>query len=352
MADNNTHLSVPIKGMNQDVHPSNLTDQGYDYSLNSVIEEFAGNGFPLLQNEASTLKCVNFPTNYKVVGFVNVIEQSRKIFFLYNPTTGFSQIGEILGRLDCGDSLIDNDNSLAYCSDCEGYIPEKTALENQNPTPCCEYHPIATQTCFNFSIDNPVRPVYRLEDCGVSIYFADNLNYNRYIEFDYTDDDPSKPLKVKDKFKVIIGLTPDCDAPIYGTQVDCNKIRIDPVSTIPNINLIDIVGGGSLKAGVYQFLFAYADKDGNVRTPYLNVTNPIPIWTRDVTFDTDYQTDRAIVFNVDGIEINSPYEYFKIAVVKTINNVSSFEFVGNYSINTKRILYTGNEKSLRDLSAQ
>lgn len=352
MADNNTHLSVPIKGMNQDVHPSNLTEQGYDYSINSVVEEFSGNGFPLLQNESSTLKCVNFPTDYKVVGVVNVIEQNRKIFFLVNTATGFSQIGEILGRSECGDSLIDNDDELGYCSDCgDAYAPEKSPLENQNPTPCCEYIPIATQTCFNFSIDHPVRPVYRIEDCGLSVYFADNNNYNRYIEFDYVDDDPSKPLKVKDDFKVVIGLDPDCQAPIYGTQIDCNKLRIDPVSTIPNIKLVDIVGGGSLKAGVYQFLFAYADEDGNKRSPYLNLTNPVPIFTRDVTFETDYVTDRAIVFNIEGIDFNSPYEYFNIAVVKTINNVSSFEYAGTFPIGTTRITYTGNEKSLRDLDA-
>jgi hypothetical protein len=353
MADNNTHISVPIKGMNTDVHPSNLTEQGYDYSLNSVVEEFSGNGFPILQNESSNLKCANFPSGYKVVNVVNVVEQDRKILFLHNPTTGFSQIGEILGKNECGDSLIDNDEDLGYCSGCDtGYSPEKSPLEDQNPIPCCEYVTIATQTCFNFSIDHPIRSVYRLEDCGISIYFADNLNYNRYIEFEYVDDDPSKHLKIKDKFKVVIGLTPDCEAPIYGTQIDCNKLRIDPVATIPNINLVDITGGGSLKAGVYQFLFAYSNEDGGVRTPYLNVTNPIPIFTREVTFDTDYQTDRSITFEIEGIDFNSPYENFNIAVVKTINSVSSFEYVGTYPIGTTRITYTGNEKSLKDLSAQ
>src|SRR5688500_6494316 len=129
MADNNTHISVPIKGMNTDVHPSNLTEQGYDHSLNSVVEDFSGNGFPILQNESSTLKCVNFPSGYKVVGVINIIEQDRKVLFLLNPTTGFSQIGEILGHNECGSSLTDDDD-LAYCSDCDtGYSPEKSPLE-------------------------------------------------------------------------------------------------------------------------------------------------------------------------------------------------------------------------------
>jgi hypothetical protein len=351
MADNRTHLSVPIKGMNQDVHPSNLSEQGYDHALNTVVEDFSGNGFPILQNESSTLKCANFPTGYKVVGVVNVIEQERKVLFLTNTTTGFSQIGEIIGKNKCGDSLVDNDSQMGYCSDCgDGYVPEQAPLEDQNPATCCQYIPIATQTCFNFDFDHPVRPVYRLEDCGISIYFGDNFNYNRYIEFDYVDDDSSNPLKVRDKFKTISGYD-DCGAPLYGSQIDCNKLRIDPVATVPNLDLVDVVGGGSLKAGTYQFLFSYADKDGNKRSPYLNATNPVPIFTRDVTFDTDYQTDRSIVFEVDGIDANSPFEYFNIAVVKTINNVSSFEYVGTYPIGTTRFTYTGNEKSLKDLDA-
>jgi hypothetical protein len=351
MSNDSTNISVPIKGMNQDVHPANLTEQGYDFALNSVAEEFTGNGFPLLQNESSTLPCVNFPDGYQVIGFVNVIEQDRKILFLVNPTTGFSAIGEIIGKTDCDDKLTDNDTELGYCDSCGGaHSPESNPLELQNITGCCEYLPIATQTCFNFNMDNPIRVVYRLEECGISLYFTDNRNPYRHIEFEYTDDDASKPLKVKDKFKVITGYSVECNEPIYGSQIDCNKLLIDPVLQVPCLELVDVLTGGDLKAGVYQFLISYADEDGGKRTPYFYATNPIPVFTRYTTFDTDYRTDRAIQVKVNNITIVSPYEYYNIAVAKTINNVTSFEFVGTYPIANKTVTYTGNEKSLKDLA--
>lgn len=350
MSNNSTNISVPVKGMNTDVHPANLTEQGYDFALNAVAEDFTGNGLPLLQNESSTLPCVNFPTNYQVIGFVNIIEQDRKILFLVNPTTGFGQIGEVIGRTDCDEKLTDNDTETSQCGDCEGvYSPEANPLELQNITGCCEYFPIATQSCFNFSIDSPVKAVYRLDECGVSVYFTDNKNPYRYIEFNYTDEDASKRLIVKDKFKVIVGTTPECEEPIYGAQIDCNKLLIDPVLEIPTLELKDVIAGGSLKAGTYQFLICYADENGDKRTPYFHATNPIPVFTRDVTFDTDYVTDRAIQIEVESISLNSPHEYYNIAVAKTVNNVTSFEFVDTYPITNKTVTYTGNEKSLKPL---
>jgi hypothetical protein len=223
MSNNSTNVSVPVKGMNTDIHPANLSEQGYDFALNAVVEDTTGNGFPLLQNEASTLPCANFPVNYKVINVLNIVEQDRKLFFLVNPTTGFGEIGEIISKKDCDDKLSDVSNS--HCDSCGGdYIVEANPLEVQNITGCCEYFTIATQSCFNFSIDNPIRASYRLEECGIAVYFTDNRNPYRHIEFEYTNDDSSKRLVVKNKFKVITGFDNTCNAPIYGTQIDCNKL--------------------------------------------------------------------------------------------------------------------------------
>jgi hypothetical protein len=347
MPNNSTNVSVPVKGMNTDVHPANLSEQGYDYALNAVVEDVTGNGLPLLQNEASTLPCANFPAGYKVIGFANIVEQDRKLLFLINPITGFGQIGEILGKSDCDDKLTDKDNQLGYCDSCEGgYYPEANPLEKQNITGCCEYFAIATQTCFNFSIDHPIKVVYRIEECGISVFFTDNNNPYRHIEFEYQNDDATQRLVVKDKYKLIVSFTPDCNAPVYGAQIDCNKLLINPVLTIPTIDLIDVISGGSLKAGTYQLLVSYADKNGDKRTPYFHATNPIPVFTRQVTFDTDYVTDKAIHVKIGNIDFSSPYEYFNIAVAKTINNVTSFEFVGTYPITVDSVVYSGNEKDL------
>jgi hypothetical protein len=352
MSNVTTNISLPLKGMNTDVHPMNLGEQGYDFAQNAVIEEFTGNGIPLLQNEPSTLPCANFPTEYKVIGVANVVEQDRKILFLVNPATGFGQIGEILGRQEgCDERLQDNDET-STCADCDTvYVPASNSLENITLPPCCQYLVIADQECFNFNINNPVRVVYRLDDCGLSVFFTDNLNPYRYLEFDYQNDDASMPLVVNDRFKVIEGFNdPDCEYPIYADEIDCNKILIDPVTDPLCIEFIDVLQGGELRAGVYQFVAAYADENGNKRSPYFPASNPIPIFTRQITFETNYRTERSIQIRVANLSQEAPFEYYNIAVIKTIDNVSSFEFVGTFPITQNTVIYSGTEKSLRDLT--
>lgn len=351
MPNNSTNISVPVKGMNTDIHPMNLGEQSYDFALNTVVEEFTGNGFPLLQNESSNLLCTNFPNNYKVVGSVNIIEQDRKVLFLVNEETGFSQIGEVIRKKDCDDVLQDDPSKMVDCSDCGGEsIQESKPLEQRSIPNCCEYFPIVTQTCLNFNINNPVRAVYRLDDCGLSIFFTDNNSPQRYIELEYQDEDISKNLIVKDEFKVITGFADgDCKIPIYGTQVDCNKLQLDPEYRIPCVELVDVIAGGELLAGVYQFVIAYADETGGKRTPYLPATNPVSIFTRQETFLTNYQTDRAIQLNIQGDLTNPPFEYYNIAVIKTIDNASSYQFIGTFPITQKTVTYTGLEKSLIDI---
>lgn len=352
MSNNTTNVSVPIKGMDTDLHPQNLSEQGYDFALNAVVEEFDGNGFPLLQNESSTLRCVNYPEGFKLVGYVNVIEQNRKILFLVNPDTNESEIGEIKGvNADCDKLLEDTDDT--NCSECGPYIPKTNSLENMTIPNCCIYKTVVNQDCLNFSIDNPVRSTYRLQDCEIEVFFTDNRNPYRHITFEYIDDLVSNDLVVKNDFLKTTGFDPEnCNVPIYSNELDCNKILLDPVVDIPCVELIDVLQGGELKAGVYQFLFAYAEEDGLKRSSYFPATNQIPLFTRAITFDTDYRTDRSIAIRVTGIdETISPYEFFNIAVAKTINGITSFEFLGTYPITQKTIIYSGAEKSLIDLDS-
>jgi hypothetical protein len=351
MPNNTTHISVPLKGMNTDLHPANLTEQGYDFALNAVVEEFSGNGFPLLQNESSTLHCANFPAGYQLIGFVNIIEQDRKIIFLVNTENGRSEIGEIKGRVDCADKITDKD-TLSYCDTCSGtYSPETVPLENQNLPSCCEYRTIANQTCFGFNINSPIRATYRLTECGIEVFFTDYNKPYRHIEFEYTNDSESQNLVVRKEFLDITGFDEDdCNAPIYSDQIDCNKLLLDPVLDVPCVELIDVIQGGVLRAGVYQFLIAYAEKDGTKRGAYFPATNQIPIFTRQITFDTNYEADRSIAIKINNIdEEDSAFDYINIAVAKTIDNVTSFELVGTYPITQKTIIYSGAEKSLKDL---
>jgi len=352
MPNNTSNISTPVKGMNTDLHPQNLGEQGYDFALNAVVEEFSGNGFPLLQNEGSNLPCAGFPAGKQVIGYANVIEQQRILLILVNPITGESEIGEIIGKGDCDERLGDSDSNTAKCDDCGAeYVPVQSELQNMKIPNCCSYQTIITTNCMNFSIDHPVRIVYRLEPCNLSIYFADGLNPYRYIMFDYVNDDPTQPLTLDILFKVVTGTDPDnCDVPIYANELDCNKTLLDPVIEYPCIELIDVVSGGSLKAGVYQFAISFAEESGLKRSPYFPATNPIPIFTREETFETDYITDQAIKIQIDNLDFQSPLLFYNLVVIKTINSVTSIDFVGTFPITQKIITYSGNEKATRAIT--
>ena len=57
---------------------------------------------------------------------------------------------------------------------------------------------------------------------------------------------------------------------------------------IPFLSVDDIISGGELKSGTYQFCVQYSDSVGNPYTSYYGVTNPTPIAdidTATVNFD-------------------------------------------------------------------
>lgn len=341
MANNQT-ISRTIKGITTDLHPMQMDEVSYGHVLNGVVENFDGNGFPNIQNEPSNLLCASFPAGYKVVGFINVVEQNRVIWFLYNPTTQASEIGESQSFQNCRDNA--SNGIIASCDDCQGIkLSEATPLEKVTQTPCCVYRTIKNQPCFNFSDRFPVDAVeYRIRPCSLEIYFTDGNNPRRWLEFEYVNDDVTQPLTVKKDFLTITGFqVPPCEVPIYGTTIDCNKMSVQPNLSTPCIDFIDLVPGGALKAGSYQFFIAYADINGNKLSSYVSFTNTIPIRTKEVTFETDYVTDRAIALEINNIDRFGPYQYYKLAVAKTVNSFTSFYEVGTFPITQTKYTYTG-----------
>lgn len=346
MANNKINISRTIKGITTDFHPMQMDEVSYGHVLNGMVENFDGNGFPNIQNEPSNLLCTNFPVGYDVVGFVNVVEQGRVIWFLHNPLTNASEIGESQNFENCRDNA--TNGLIAGCDDCQAVkLSESTPLENVTQNPCCVYRTIKNQTCFNFSTLHPVDAVeYRIMPCSLQIFFTDDNNSRRWLEFEYTDDNVTKALVVKQDFLEITGFqVPPCEVPIYGTNIDCNKMNVQPNLSTPCIDFIDLVPGGALKAGSYQFFIAYADVNGEKLSSYVSSTNPIPIKTKEVSFETDYVTDRAIALEINNIDRFGPYQYYNLAVAKTVNSFTSFNLVGTFPVTQTKYTYTGSDEA-------
>lgn len=133
--------------------------------------------------------------------------------------------------------------------------------------------------------------------------------------------------------------------PIYN-ELDCNKIKIQPDFKIPQLEVKEITGGGNLISGTYQFAIQYCDSIGSPYTSYYSITNPTPIADPTITTQNfNYPVGKSIVVKIDNLDTSGQAQYFNLAVIKTINAISSVELVGTYYIDNtnKKITYTGQQ---------
>lgn len=342
MAKKFSTISQPKQGVVTDYNLIDTPKNSFTYCLNGALESKSADGnFTLVQNDASNILAVNFPEGFVVIGKRRVNEQNRVIYALVNPLTGDSQIGEVL---DCtyNDNKDDESGFIAGCEDCIFPIERiKEPLESIHQQPYCSYHVIVHNACLGFNINYPVQIRYKITDCSLNIYFTDKLNERRFLYFDYN---PDNTLRIQDRFKVISGFNAEnCDQPIFENQIDCNKILYHPKYEVPCIDLVDVVEGGSLKAGVYQFFAAYSDVSGNTLTDYSPATQPIPIRTKSITFDTNYTTSKAIALKINNLDLSNIFSYYTLVVAETIDNFTEFKQVGVFPISQSLFLYTGLE---------
>lgn len=347
----NKNVSQPVNGMNRDAHPMRLDDQSYSYALNAHVEGFDGNGFPILQNDVSNILCTNFPTGYKPIGYTHIVEQERVIWYLTNSSTGASMLAETLRPGNCKKETSTNTITGA-CDDCGAVITtEPIPLEKTTQSACCDFHQLANDECLGFNINYPIiSSEYRIKDCEIELFFTDGKSW-RYIIFEYENDNIGDHLKIKQKFYKVIGYEDaPCEVPIYSTELDCNKLNVQPDSAVLCVEFLDLVSGGANRAGSYQFFVSYADELGNRLTPIVSSTNIIPIKTRDITFETNYVTDRAIKLKVHNLDPTGPYAYYNLIVAKTIDAFTSFYLAGTYPVTQSVVTYTGNNESEPKLS--
>lgn len=280
-------------GLNLDQSLNQIQKGRLTYALNAAVENFDSNSVNY-QNEPGNELCIRFPEGFVLIGEHFIIEKNKHIFFITNPVTGDSQIG-----------YMDNND--------------------------CEYRVLVNAPCLNFNVDYPIhKVVHRIANCNTEIYWTDGFNPRRYLDI---DDIP----------KVLKSGSALC-SPVYTDDLDCNQLKLQPNFNIPEIVIVDVISGGNLLAGTYQFAVQYSDPSGNPFTSYYSVTNPTPIADEFITTPNfNYPVGKSIVVNVDNLDVSGQFEYFNLAVIKTINGVTSVDLVGTYFIdnNNQQITYTG-----------
>ncbi len=280
-------------GLNMDSSISQIPKGSLTFALNAAVENFADTSINY-QNELGNKKCLDFPEDYQLIGEHSIIEKNKHIFFLSNPLTGDSEIG-----------YMDNNN--------------------------CIYHTLINAKCLNFNIHFPIQKVvHKITNCSTEIYWTDGNNVRRYLNID----------------KVPYKLSPSSDLcdKRYTTELDCNKLSLQPDFSIPELEIIDVITGGELIAGTYQFAIQYGDAGGNGYSSYYSVTNPTPIANPHITsINFNYPVGKSIEIKISNLDVSGQWQYFNLAVIKTINDISSVELVGTYFIDKqeKTIIYTG-----------
>jgi hypothetical protein len=255
-------------GLNLDQTLNQIGKGKLTYALNAAVENFDSNSVNY-QNEPGNELCVTFPSGFVLIGTHFIQEKNKHIFFITNPETGASQIG-----------YMDNND--------------------------CIYRKYVDAPCLNFNINHPIhKSVHKITECTTEVYWTDGLNPRRYID-----------LNPENLPYILIGGTPACD-PVYSDQIDCNGLNVQPDFIIPQLDVTNIVSGGELEAGTYQFAIQYCDSASNPYTSYYSVTNPTPIADPSITTaNFNYPVGRSIELTVSNLDNTGLYQYVNIAVVR------------------------------------
>lgn len=284
-------------GLNMDQTVNQVQKGQLTYALNASVENYDSNSVNY-QNEPGNELCCNFPENYHLIGTHFINEQSKHIFFLTNPNTGDSEIG-----------YMDNND--------------------------CIYRTYVNATCLNFNINYPIhKAVHKITNCTTEIYWTDGLNPRRYLDLN------NLPYAIQPGTNVCDNKTTK--------DIDCNKLSVQPNFSIPSLKVVDVISGGNLVAGTYQFAIQYCDAGGDAYTSYYSVTNPTPIADLQiVTPNFNYPVGESIVVDISNLDVTGYFEYYNLAVIKTVNAITSVELVGTYFIDdsANQITYSGQNQT-------
>ncbi len=317
-------------------HPTDLKQGSYSLLVNGVVESLNGN-FIKVSNEPSNFLCSKL-NGYKLIGSFPIPALSLTIVALVSDCPSGTTCSEI-GFIPDSFSDSKEDREVA-CKDCNNPTTEPIPLELTEQKESCNYITLVNADCLNFSIDNPVRIWAKVDDCNVTIYFTDERNPLRYINYpDFQKEELTNCPKIDSQ------------------ELDCNRINIFPDTCYPTIEYLDVVSGGSNTAGTLQFAVAYSDAYSNNLTNYYYIPNPIPLFDQSKTIlqdeNTGYLIAKSVKIRISNI--NSDFDWFNLVVLKTVNNITTPYLVNTFSNTGSEIeyVYSGNDKNLiKDVSIE
>lgn len=301
----NHELNYTGVGLNTDSHESQIKKGQLTFANNAVVESWDGK-LVTYQNERSNFKKIDFENGMFPIGVFHITNIDRVVYFLTD------------GNIK---------HQIAY-------------TDNEQST----YKVLLEANCLNFSVNHPIHQVVvKNTNCGVEIYWTDSYNKMRFINF---EDLPFKEIPdPNNDFKKI---------KLEG-EVDCNKMLAQPNFRIPRVSTQEVVEGGRITEGSYQFIVQYSNSRGESYSQFYNATNPISIGEPErASLSFDLETSKAIRLKVEKLDTSGLFDYFNLVVIENINAISTPKLVGTYPITseTQDILYTGQTDTSIQLSME
>lgn len=287
----NIKSSVYNKGMMMDFDDLIVPEGVWLRARNAVNNSQNGN-FGVIGNEPSNVECTT--VSYDVIGLI-YISDGKWVVFSTNDTS--SEIG-------------------IYLEDGCNY----TTLYKE-----------VRSTCLNFRRTNLITGISREKfDCTRQIYFADGLNPDRSfaIKQDLSAIVDDYFVETIDEFPTGEDSDELCEITIYNFgQLDCDKIRLNPLMNPPCIKLKRGDYSGSLLNGTYQAFVAYTI-DGQKVTDYIGISNPQSLYKHE-------NANSSLELVVEYID--DRFDEFELVIVSYYNGQTQAKKMGNYSTQTGSI---------------
>jgi hypothetical protein len=274
---NNIDVSTPMfsRGMQKDLDTRFLQPGSYISAINAVLNSREGDVFNI-GNEPSTIKCSHIP--YTFIGSID---------------------------LGTGESLIFSTNN----TDSEIGVLDVNG---------CEYRKLVNDKCLNFNTNNLIIGVAKENyDCTVTAYWNDHGR------------NPARCLNTSN-IPYIQTSKPDpeggCDILTDTKDLDCEKLRLSPLMSIPSLDLSKS-DGGSLPNGSYRVVFAYSVNEIRV-SDYLIVSQPQYLFNQT-------GVGGGLEISISGAD--NDFKEFQLVLISTVDQQTTARLIGYYPISQSNI---------------
>lgn len=362
MENKQSQINIPMLGMDRDSHPNRVKENSYVFAKNINLEDSSGNGLPVTQNEPSNLLCQNFGEafkdignfqDYKVVGYRFNANIGRTYFMFVNENKEDEEFYQtsVIGYISQHVVEFQSSDTEVDCN-CVTLSILDEPLEGQVQESLCNFKIIVEDSCnkcLGFSTDNPIfeRNIrFKNEQCGRRMYWTDRNGVPRFLDLDLVENQDWEENIYFHTGQIVCGEEVNYERVCF----DCEKTKMIPDYEIPCLLPTNIVLGGNLKLGTYEFLIAYCDEEGNELSNYFSHTNPIALFDYANPIMNQTELDRVTNYAIElkASNLDEDFHFYKIAVIQhtDVNGEPSYFEEGIHPITDETILYTteGNKK--------